>query len=323
MKKNYDILNVSVELTADKDVIEYVDSKVHNLPLYKKPNKFYVNYIDDKKIYNELLKEINANSVKIRFYGEEYKYKNIIKDVIYLYDNNSIIIHDNNKFTIIGNGSFSKNHIVYFIRQAIYEEYIKDNQLLFHSAAFSCNLGNLLVGAPGKGKTTLLMECLLNYNLNYISNDLVGCNEYNVLASIIPIRLAYGTLSRFDDKEYSNLKEKKTMDLDDFLNEYKLNLDNNVEIKNIIFPNFNKANYFSINNVKKEDAFDILKSQTLNFNDDVRPYMWVNELDLKTIDKELIDYKINNLLDNCDINEISYGTKLSGDNIKNLRKVLV
>ena len=46
----------------------------------------------------------------------------------------------------------------------------------------------------------------------------------------------------------------------------------------IVFPE-------TIKDIKKADAFDILKSQTLNFKDDVRPYMWVNELDLKKVRK--------------------------------------
>ena len=53
--------------------------------------------------------------------------------------------------------------------------------------------------------------------------------------------------ARHEDAETARKLDKKTMDLNDFLNNYRLNLDNNVEIKNIIFFNFSDCNFRNTN----------------------------------------------------------------------------
>ena len=323
MKKVYNILNVSIELTASKDIIEFVNKSIYDLPMVDtNPHKYYVSYIKDPKQYMELCNKFSSKK-NVRFYGDEYKVKHIEKDVIYLIDKNSVIIHDNNRFAIIGLTEFSKNHIVYLIREAIYEEYIIKNYLLIHSAAFAeNNNSSLLIGRPGAGKTTLLLEFLLNSNYDYISNDLVGCIKNNAMASIIPVRIANGTMSRFDNKEYTDLKEKKTINLNDFLLMFNLNIKNNIPIKNIIFPKFNIDGEFCIKEVIFDTSMDILKGQVLNFNDDVRPYLWVNEYDRNDINKEELLNKLINLINNTHNLEINYGKSISKENIKVMKRVI-
>ncbi|MBR4177822.1 MAG: hypothetical protein IKR57_00565 [Bacilli bacterium] len=323
MKKIYNILNASIEVTAEEDVIKFVDNCVYELPLLDSSSyKYFVTYIKDPKEYMSLSNKLRKNNI-IRFYGEEYKDRIVDKDTIYLIDDNSIIIHNGNRFVIVGNTDFSKNHVVYLIREAIYEGFILKNNLLIHSAAFAKNNdSSLLIGRPGAGKTTLLMELLMNTDYDYVSNDLVGIINNKAMASIIPVRIANGTMSRFDNKEYKNLEEKRTINLKDFLKEFNLDIKNNVLVRNIIFPKFNINGSFNINEMNYTESMKIIESQLMNFQDDVRPYLWVNEYDRRLVDREQLIVKLIHMLSNANIYEIEYGRSISKENIKEMKRVI-
>lgn len=323
MKKTFDILNVSVDVEASSDVLEYVESKVYSIPTYKKDLKKYnVSYVLDPKLYSEIKSSITEENI-IRFYGEEYKNRVIIDGNIYLIDKHSIIIHSKDGFRIIGNTDFSINHIIYFIREAIYEEYIINNELLLHSACVAGDNATVIVGAPGAGKTTLLMEYLHNIDCDYVSNDLVGCHDKHALASIIPVRVAHGTLSKYTHIDYPDMKEKETYDLDEFLSENDTELKTNVPIKNIVFPKFSIDSKFKMFKLQKDKAFELLKGQTLNFGDEVRPYLWVNEFSINDIDEKLVIERLNDLLDTSNLYQIDYGVSMDKDDYKVLEKRMV
>ena len=320
MKKTFNLLNVSIEVQAPIDVINYVESKTYEIPTYIADlKKHKLNYVYDPELYKEIKDSIKEENI-IRFYGEEYKNRVVIDGNIYLIDKDSIIIHSKDGFNIIGNTPFSKNHIIYFIREAIYEEYIINNQLLIHSACISNNGATVLVGAPGAGKTTLLMEYLHNTDCNYVSNDLVGCHEKNAMASIIPVRVAHGTLKKYTHIDYPDLREKETYDLDEFLAENKTKLESNVPIKNIVFPKFSLNSNFKMFSLQKDTAFELLKGQTLNFGDEVRPYLWVNEFDINNVNKEIITSRLNDLLDSTNLYGVNYGQEFTMEDYKVLEK---
>ena len=324
MKKIYNILNISIELNATEDVIKYIDENVYSLPLITNdPHSFFITYIKDEYEYLRLKNQI-TNRETVRLYADEFKEKKVDKDTVYLLDNNSIIIHNNNNnYVIIGASDFAKRHIVYLIREAIYEEYIINNNPILHSAAFADNdSSSILLGHAGSGKTTLLMEILLNSNFNYLSNDLVGCVDKNAMASIIPIRIAYGTLSRFDNNKYADLKEKKTYSLDAFLKEFNLKIKNNVPIKNILFPNYDSSNSFSISNLSVPEAMELVEQQTLNIEDKVRPYLWVNEFDRNMIDELCLKDKLLDLVSNVNLLKVRYGNRMTNDNVQELKRVI-
>ena len=326
MKKKYTLLNSSIEVEGTEELIKYIDSDIIEFPLYtKKPREYIVSYEYNPSLYDDILVDLKRQiGHRVRIFGDEYKMKYTNTGIVFLVDDDSIIVHMENKFTIYGKTDFSKNHVLYLIREAVYEGYLLDKDLILHSAAFSTNheQGNILVGAPGAGKTTLLMECLLGLPSAYISNDLVGVHNNRALASIIPVRVAHGTLSRFNHQEYSDLKEKETYMLNDFLKAYSLETDSDVRIKNIIFPHFDKKNNFYITKIDKKEAKDILISQTLNYGDDVRPYLWVNELVLNQTKSKTVDAKLNSLIGSSESFYLEYGPNIRDDEKKVMRKVM-
>lgn len=326
MEKTYRVLNSEIEVEGPKDLIDYIDSDVIELPLYTKtPYKYRVTYHHNPSMYDEVTNDLRKQKKEhIRFYGEEYKDRIVDRDVIYLIDDDSIIIRLDKRFIIVGKTEFAKNHVIYLIREAVYEGYILDNDLILHSAAFATGheQGNVLVGAPGAGKTTLLMESLIQLPGTYISNDLVGIHNGRAMASIIPVRIANGTMTRFNHQKYDDLSEKQTFKLYDFLAEYNMPIDSNVQIRNIIFPKFNIDGSLNIRELDKKQARSILETQVLNLGDPVRPYMWVNEIDMKRIKKRAIMSKVGNLLGNTSYYQVEYGPSLTSDDIKVMKKVM-
>lgn len=325
MKKKYTLLNSTIEVEGPKDLIDFIDYDLIEFPLYTKNVREYkVSYKFDPVLYDELIKDLQKlKGEKIRFFGEEYKTKYENDGILFLMDQDSVIVKTNGKFMIIGKKDFSKNHVIYLIREAIYEGFLLDNDLMIHSAAFATNHeGNVLVGAPGAGKTTMLMECLTGIPSLYVSNDIVGVHNNKAEASIIPVRVAYGTLSKYTHQQYDDLSEKETYLLNDFLKEYSLKTDSNVRIKNLVFPHFGLNNHFEISKMNKNEARDLLTSQTLNYGDPVRPYLWVNGFDIRDVKKKTIESKLGNLLGSTESFHIEYGPSMNQEDIKVMKKVM-
>ena len=326
MIKKYTLLNSSIDVEGSKDLIDYLDKDIIEFPLYTKNVREYkVSYNFNPKLYDEILRDLKKQKgEKIRFFGEEYKTRIKNDNIVFLIDDDSIIINMESKFLIVGKTDFSKNHVIYLIREAVYEGYILDNDLMIHSAAFSTNHenGNILVGAPGAGKTTLLMECLTGLSSFYVSNDIVGIHNNRAMASIIPVRIAHGTLGKYNNQQYHDLFEKETYMLNEFLRDYNLATDSNVKIKNLVFPHFDLKGNFDISKMDKKQSRELLTSQTLNYGDLVRPCLWVNEFDIKNIKKKTIENKINSLIGSANSFHIEYGPNMNEEDIKVMKKVM-
>ena len=152
--------------------------------------------------------------------------------------------------------------------------------------------------------------------------DLVGVHNNKAQASIIPVRVAHGTLSKYNHQEYDDLKEKETYLLNDFLREYSFQTESNIPIKNLVFPHFAMNNSFEIAKMNRKDARELLTSQTMNYGDDVRPYLWVNGFDIRDVKRKTIESKLGNLLGNTESFHIEYGPSMNQEDIKVMKKVM-
>ena len=326
MKKKYVLLNSIDEVEGPNELFDYIDLNIIEFPLYTKNVREYrVTYEENSRLYSDIVNDLEKmEGKKTRIFDNEYVLKIKNEDVIFLVDDTSVIVHMDNKFAIYGRTSESKSKVVSLIREAIYEGYVLDNDLLLNSAAFSTNheQGNVLVGPKGTGKTALLIENLMRLPATYISNSIVGVHNNRIMASTFPVSISHGVLSHCNGKEYDDLNEKETYSLKHFIEYYSLSTDSNVRVKNLIFPHFSLDSHFEIEKIDKKDAHDALIKQVLNYGDKVRPYLWVNEVTRNLVKKKIIDSKINGLIGSTESFHVSFGPNINEDNIKTMRKVM-
>lgn len=325
MKRILQVVNTRFIVDASEKVIDFV---INNIPPIRDNeilNTYSIKYLDDANEYNLVRKNLH-NGIIVDFYAEEKKIKYSIGNRIVLVDDNSIIIKDNNDFTIIGKNDFAQRIIIYFIREAVYENYILNKNLVFHSAAFELNnKGYSLIGQSGAGKTTLLLEFIKKLGANYIANDILAINDRSeLIASILPLRIANGSLNRFRVHQLDDQKRKSKYEISDFLDLFSCNIKSNVVLDKILLPHFGETSNMNISYVTKDVAFRILKSQTMNIYDPIRPYMWVNEINRNDILKEYnIDEIIWELVNSHDVFSIEYGKIVASTEEEKLKRLLI
>ena len=326
MIKRYDVVNVSFILNAEEDVHEFINKEVYPFK-GEVTKKIYINYKTSILDYYKLKSYYKNNEKKlVKFYSEEYKERLVDNRNIVLIDDNSIIVHkiDNNVFYIIGKNKKAMKQIVYLFREAIYEEYLLEEHLLLHAAAFSNNNNAVaVIGKSGAGKTTLTMEMLKKTDSKFITNDLLGIIDDRLMASIIPIRVANGQMNRFSKEKADSLTDKKTYSVSEFLKQFDFRSDNNVLVKKIVLPHFDIHNNFEIKELSKDYVHNVIFTQTFNIQDQIRPYLWVNEFEREDVCsfKDISD-KINDLLKKTDCYSLSYGINIDNEEIDEIKKVL-
>ena len=314
MKKRLHVLNTEFIINAKKEVIDFVIEGIPDIKDNLLLRSYAISYIEDEHEYEQVNKKL-TNKKTILFYGEdEIKEKQIVGDKVFLVDKNSIIINNKGNFTIIGKNEKARRTLIYLIREAIYENYILNKDLVLHSAAVELDdKGYSLVGYGGAGKTTLLMELIDKLDANYITNDiLVINNDDELIPSILPLRIANGSMSRFSNESFTDLKEKSKYEIDQFTKLFDCKLKSRVPLDKILLPHYSMGERLEIDEASPYDAFDTIIGQTMNINDPVRPYMWVNEFEksdvLKTFD---INERVSNLVDNHQTLSVVYGDSIN------------
>lgn len=324
MKKKIHVLNTEFIINASKETIDFVIEDIPDIKDSILLNSYAINYIEDEHEYEQVNKKL-TNKKKIIFYGEEEKEKQIIDNKVFLVDENSIIINEQGNFTIIGKNEKAKRTIIYLIREAIYENYILNKNLVLHSAGIELNdKGYPLIGHSGAGKTTLLMELINKLDANYITNDILVVNDNDkLIASILPLRIANGSISRFSDESFTNTKAKSKYEIDRFIKWFNCEVKSDVPLDKILLPHYTIDGRLEIEEVPSADAFDIIIGQTMNIFDPVRPYMWVNEFEkeaiLKTYD---INDKVAKLVDNHKSFSIIYGNNINSNEREKVLRLL-
>ena len=313
MKKRLHVLNTEFILNAKEDVIDFVTANVPDIKDNILLNSYTINYIDDESEYEKVNKQLTGKRT-VTFYGDEKKGKQIVDNRVFLVDENSIIINDRGKFTIIGRNNKARRAIIYLIREAIYENYILNKDLVLHSAAIELDdKGYSLIGHSGAGKTTLLMELIAKLNSNYITNDILVVNKNDeLIASILPLRIANGSITRFSGESFPDEKEKHRYEIDQFVDWFNCQVKTNVPLDKILLPHYDKNGRLEIAEVPPKKAQRIITEQTMNISDPVRPYMWVNEFEREDVLKEYdINDRISKLLDNHKVLSIIYGDSIN------------
>lgn len=324
MKKVLHVLNCEFILNSDEDIIQFV---LNNIPDIKDSvllNSYTVSYVKDEYEYKRICQELTNKNI-VAFYADEKKEKYIVQDKTILVDEDSVLMNQRGTFTIIGRNEKAKRILLYLIREAVYENYILNKDLVLHSAAVELDgKGYALLGHGGAGKTTLLMELIDKLNANFITNDILAVNSKDeLIASILPLRIANGSLSRMTHEKYEDAKEKNRYEIEQFINQFQCQLKTNVPLDKILLPHFVKNGSLNIQKVPFQQAYDTIIGQTMNIFDPIRPYMWVNEFKREDILKEYdIQEKIRKLIENHEVLSVEYGNSMTPKEVEKVLKLL-
>lgn len=330
--------------TSEYDDIIYLnnfllvsDERTNNKPKYylhmkaiDSSIKEYISNLLDNKIDEKIM-----NHITDFHYCHQYNAANEQVNIYYNEKKNYFIVRRQNSFYILYDYVCKKRSSLslYVIRELIYRECENSGSICLHAA--SCrieNKGIILVGAPGAGKTGLLLALVEENNAIFISNDRILIDHNLRLTSIpMPIRISVESIkssrvlhnfimnnskmlcrkqniqieeiARFDSKSNKDKIELSPLEISKC---FSTNCLNTSSLDAIIIPEFNSqhGDFIEISTIDKEVAKNYLRQNCYTPQDPLWIEPWFGR---KEIAKDLIFSKLDRILAAVPIYKIKFG----------------
>lgn len=339
----------NIEFILQSSNLESLNKQINHISQFYTPyleqeiirENIKIRYIEDKKLYEEIIEECKNKKYVLHqsFENQVHKEYQIDSNKKYfIIDNQEYICikYDDNHYKIVSDGRESAIKWPFrIIREILVRKKEENNALFMHGTALTINdKGILILGNRGSGKTTLATKLLeTEENIGFLSNDRVFL-DYLGSAKMeyfpIPVVYAMGTVKNcpnldkyFKDTrilekrankiyESSSIKDKVDIPLTDISKIFK-----NVEMKpcsNIDMIIFSKLNFdndeaLSFHGLsKKESEIKLHQTCFTLFDWESLRLEWVYKR--KNDPPSVIENKINTIdriTDNVSIVELDYG----------------
>lgn len=343
IKKEYTIFKIKFNIlcneTMDVDFLIQYENKKEKILATRN-----IYCVKNSKLLNKYIKKINIKNAKHVNSYIKSSYYNI--DNIYLRDNKSHVIIRNNEniFFIYSNELKNKENTLWcVIREVIHRKTEDMGGIMLHSGAlaFDNNDGIFILGKKGAGKTTLITSLLNCNDYDFCSNErmLIRKDDKKAISIHYPIRLGTRniinneTLYEYILNNYNKLIKKQSMTLEklkNFRKDKKLEEDNankieleiseflqcfNAEYKPIVNPKMflipeisENIDGYLIEEIGKEEAEEIIKSQCYTPYDKTWPEPWVEKRAKANEElKKMAEDFIRNLIEDMRVIRLKYG----------------
>lgn len=254
-----------------------------------------------------LHKDIRVSSAKeFNLSIEQY-----LIDEYYVYDyiqnDTAILIDYKNLDILIFMGSSSEIAVVEFLRDIVIKDQENKGSIVLHAAAVEKN-GRVIAiaGRKGAGKSTAMMELILNGGYHFFSGDklIARVSNEEIIVKGWPDypHIGVGTISRykvlidtFFEYDFNNMdsQEKIILDFEKFYGVEKLLPCNKIlNLKTILFPQFDYRKKSLL--VKEEEIADRIMSN-IEYKEDFSMSQWHNIVP-KSYDREKVICNFQNII---------------------------